>query len=109
MDRRRFLKALGLAFIAATARVPFLASVVAAGATKPVSFGGRLYRNDGSGKIFVSTNGGTSWTQQTDLGRNCSVTKLAVDRSNRLNATVGFSSWTFGLVLAPDLKSWRTA
>jgi hypothetical protein len=109
MDRRRFLKALGFALIAATARVPFLASVTAAAVTKPVSFGGRLYRNDGSGKIFVSANGGTSWTQQTDLGRACSVTKLTVDRSNRLNASVGFGSWTFGLVLAPDLKSWRTA
>jgi len=109
MDRRRFLKALVFALIAATARVPFLASVAAAGSTKPVSYGGRLYRTDGSGKVFVSSNGGTTWTLQTDLGRRCSVTKLAVDRSNRLNATVGFASWTFGLVLAPDLKSWRTA
>jgi len=98
-----------LAFIAATARVPFLAGVAAAGSTKPVSYGGLLYRTDGSGKVFVSSNGGTTWTLQTDLGGKCSVTKLAVDRSNRLNATVGFASWTFGLVLAPDLKSWRTA
>ena len=109
MDRRRFLKAMGLALIAATARMPFLASIAAAAATKQVSFGGRLYRVDGSGKVFVSANGGTTWTVQTNLGRSCSVTKLAVDQSNRLNASVGFGSWTFGLVLAPDLKSWRTA
>ena len=109
MDRRRFLKALGFALIAATARVPFLASVAAAGSTKPVSYGGRLYRTDGSGKVYVSTNGGSIWMLQTDLGGRCSVSKLTVDRRNRLNASVGFGGWTFGLVLAPDLKSWRTA
>jgi hypothetical protein len=108
MHRRTFLRLVGLASIAATARLPFLAGATAAAAAKGVAFGGRLYRADGSGKVFVSANGGTNWALQTDLGNRCSVTKLAVDRGNRLNATVGFSSWTFGLVLAPDLTSWRT-
>src|SRR6266576_5799504 len=108
MHRRKFLKLLGLATIGATARLPFLAGLAAA-ALKTVPYGGRLYRTDGSGKVYVSTNGGTNWALQTDLGRSYSVSKLAVDRSNRLNASVGFGSWTFGLVLAPDLKSWRTA
>jgi hypothetical protein len=108
MHRRKFLKLLGLASIAATARLPLLAGFAAA-AMKTVSYGGRLYRSDGSGKVYVSTNGGTKWALQTDLGRSYSVTKLAVDRSNRLNASVGFASWSFGLVLAPDLNSWRTA
>lgn len=108
MHRRRFLKALGLASIAATARLPLGAELVAAAAAKPVSYGGRLYRSDGSGKVYVSSNGGTSWALQTDLGRSYSIAKLAVDRTNRLNASVGFGGWTFGLVLAPDLKAWRT-
>jgi hypothetical protein len=108
MHRRKFLKLLGLATIGATARLPFLAGLAAA-AMKTVSFGGQLYRTDGSGKVYVSANGGTTWSLQTDLGGKYSVSKLAVDRRSRLNATVGFGSWTFGLVLAPDLKSWRTA
>ena len=107
MHRRKFLKLLGLASIGATARLPFLAGLAAA-AIKTVPYGGRLYRTDGSGKVYVSGNGGTVWALQTDLGRSYSVTKLTVDRSNRLNASVGFGGWSFGLVLAPDLKSWRT-
>jgi hypothetical protein len=108
MHRRRFLKLLGLASTAAAARLPFLAGFTAAATTKTVSYGGRLYRNDGSGKVYVSANGGASWTLQTDLGRKYSVTKLVVDRANRLIASVGFGSWSFDLVLAPDLKAWRT-
>lgn len=107
MRRRTFLKLIGLASVGAMARLPFLAAAVAA-ATKSVSYSGRLYRSDGTGKVYVSSNGGTSWAQQTDLGRSYSVTKLAVDRKNHLNATVGFGGWSFGLVLAPDLKAWRT-
>jgi hypothetical protein len=108
MRRRTFLKFIGLASVGATARLPFFAVVAAAG-TKAVSYGGRQYRSDGSGKVYVSTNGGTTWALQTDLGRSYSVTRLAVDRRNRLNATVGFAGWTFGLVLAPDLGAWWTA
>jgi hypothetical protein len=108
MHRRSFVKGLGLAFVAATARVPLVAQAVAAAAPKPVSYAGRLYRNDGTGRIFVSEDAGTTWTQQTDLGAELSVMKLAVDRGNRLNAIVSYRSSSFGLVLAPDLKAWRT-
>jgi hypothetical protein len=107
MRRRTFLKFLGLASLGATARLPFFAAVAAA-ATKTVAHSGRLYRTDGSGKISVSTDGGATWSLHTNLGRSYSVTKLAVDRSNRLNASVGFGGWSFALVLAPDLKMWRT-
>jgi hypothetical protein len=107
MDRRRFLKLLGWSSMAATLRLPF-ADAIASAAPKTVSFGGRLYRSDGTGKVYVSSNGGSSWAQQTDFGRSLSVTKLAVDRSNRLNASLAFGAWSFGLALAPDLKAWRT-
>jgi hypothetical protein len=88
--------------------LPFLAGLTAAATPKTISYAGRLYRIDGSGKVYVSGNGGTSWTLQTDLGRKYSVTRLVVDPADRLTASVGFDSWSFSLVLAPDLKAWRT-
>jgi hypothetical protein len=107
MHRREFLKLVAAASVGAAARLPFVAAVAAAG-TKTVSYGGRLYRSDGTGKISVSRDAGSTWKLHSDLGRSYAVTKLAVDRRNRLGATVGFSGWAFRLVLAPDLKSWRT-
>ena len=101
MRRRTFFKFLAVASVGATARLPFLAAAASAAATRTVSYRGQLYRSDGSGRIYLSSDAGSSWKLQRDLGRSYSVTKLVVDRNNRLNASVGFSGWTFGLVLAP--------
>jgi len=105
MHRRRFLKLLGLAGLATFAALPLQPLRAAAAAS--VAFGGRLYRADG-GRILYSINGGRSWSVHIKLGADYNVTKVWVDRSKRLRATVSYRGRTFGLVLGADLRSWMT-
>jgi hypothetical protein len=107
MHRRTFLRLLTVSTIGATLPVPFAWATVAAG-SKAVSAGGRLYRSDGTGRVDVSLDTGKTWALHSDLGSSCSVTKLSVDAGDRLHANVGFSRWSFGLMLGPDLRSWLT-
>lgn len=108
MRRRKFLKLLGLTSLAGSIPLPF-ASVAGAAAAKPISSGGRYYRTDGSGQVFVSLDKGETWALHSDLGPDYSVTRLASDRSDRLHATVGYSAWSFELLLASNQLSWLTA
>ena len=108
MRRRKFLRLLGLTSLGAAVRLP-LAAVVAAAALKPISSGGRLYKTDGSGRVYVSLDKGKTWALHSDLGPDYSVLRLASDRSDGLHATVGYSAWSFELLLAPNLRSWLTA
>lgn len=107
LKRRTFLGLMGVSSIATGLQLA--APLAARAAPKTVAYAGRLYRWDGSNRIFVSTDGGGSWGEHANLGPGRSVKKLAVDQRNRLNATVAFGSWSFGLVLASDLVAWRTA
>jgi hypothetical protein len=107
MHRRTFLRLLTVSAIGATLRVPFAWATVAAGA-RVVSAGGRLYRSDGSGRVYVSLDAGKTWGLHSDLGSSCAITKLTVDSRDRLHANVAFSRWSFGLLLGPDLRSWLT-
>ena len=107
MHRRRFLKLLGLASAWSALRFPIPWAAVSA-ASKSVSAGGRLYRSDGTGRVYVSTDGGLTWRLHSDLGSGYSVTRLTVDRGDRLHANVGFQAWSFNLVLAPNRQSWLT-
>ena len=108
MLRRDFLKLVGLSTAAAAVALAVpIASISAA--SKTVSSGGRLYRCDGSSRISVSADGGQSWAVHTDLGTGYAVSRLTVDRSDRLIATVGYRAWSFKLLLAPNLTTWMTA
>ena len=107
MDRRSFLKLVGVATVGAAVRVPFLVPAVAAAAPKPVAAGGLLYKTDGHGRIYVSATNGKTWGPHSDLG-SAYTTKLGTDKSGRLLATVGYLGRTFGLVLGSNSKSWLT-
>lgn len=106
MHRRHFLKLVGLGSMATAMQlsVPLAAMAV----PRTVAHGGRQYRCDGSSRIYVSADSGRSWALQTDLGSRNAVTRLAVDRADRLTATVAFSGWSYVLALAPNMVSWRT-
>ena len=107
IGRRRFLKGIGLATIAAAGRSlvwPF----AAAGAGKAVSADGLLYRADGA-KVQVSADAGVTWQLHTDFTSVYAVKGLAVDRAGALRATLGFQGRSFGLRLGPNQVSWLTA
>jgi len=107
MKRRRFLKLVSLAIGGASVRLAFPWAAAEA-AVKSVAYAGLLYRAQGRGRISTSADGGATWRLHSDLGDIYSVSKLAVDRRNRLRATVAYSGRTFGLVLAPNMRSWLT-
>jgi len=107
MERRTFLKLAATATVAAASQLAF--PWAASAASRQVSFAGSLYRAGGGGRIETSTNAGRTWALHSDLGDMYRITKLAVDRRNRLRLTVGYAGRTFPLVLAPDKRSWLTA
>jgi photosystem II stability/assembly factor-like uncharacterized protein len=107
MDRRSFLKWGSLATVALVAQMPFPWSTVAAPANG-VLFGTARYRTGGQGKILVSTDGGSTWKQHSNLGDMYTVSGLTV-RANQLRLTAGFGNKSFGLTLAPDDQRWLTA
>ena len=105
MRRRRFLKLVGLTSLAAVIRVPFDAPIAAA-PLRVVAYEGRHYRGDAAGYIYVSSDGGYTWTVHTNLGPMFSIDRLAVDRRSRLRAIVGYSGRSFDLQLAANRRSW---
>lgn len=109
MQRRDFLKLLGLTSIAAWVPVPGWVSTASAARSTATSFDGRLYRPGGNGRIEVSEDSGATWRLHSDLGSHYLVKRLTVDRRRKLTAMIGFLDWTFGLTLAADRRSWLTA
>lgn len=110
MHRRSFLKLLAALSVGVAMPLTFDWETVAAAAgtaARTVSAGGKPYRSTG-GRVFVSHDGGKTWVLHSNLGPTCPVRRLSVDRQGRLHATVGFRRWSFGLVLAPDQRSWLT-
>ena len=107
MQRRGFLKLAAASVVVSAARLAFPWAAAPAKAVG-VSYGGVLYRPGGNGRIMTSADGGLSWTLHSDLGDIYSVSRLAMDRSSRLRATVDFGTRGFMLTLGPDRRSWLT-
>jgi hypothetical protein len=105
MQRRRFLKLMSLAILAPAVRLPFPLAATAAN-VDCVSYGGLLYRAGGKGKILTSADRGATWTLHSDLGDIYSVSRLSVDRNDRLRGTVDYGTFSFTLSLGPDKRSW---
>jgi hypothetical protein len=109
MHRRSFLKLGAALSVGAVMPLGFdwEAVAAAAAAARTVSAGGRLYKFSGR-RVYVSRTRGKTWALHSDLGPNCPVRRLTVDRRGRLHASVGYRRWSFGLVLAPDRRTWLT-
>ena len=113
MDRRAFLKGTGLATAAWIA-----GAVVAAGgpATRAlarprheVAVGSLRYRIDGGPQVFVSRDGGATWTSHANLGDRYSIRTLRADGRGRVRLTVHFDRRQFYLELARDKAAWLVA
>jgi hypothetical protein len=107
MFRRDFLKFSGL-FSAALLTTAVPAAQVLA---RPVqaAFSGSLYRGTADGSIFVSADGGKTWSLHTRFGSHLSVAHLYVDLRQRLVAVLTCEGYGFRLTLAPRSRAWHTA
>lgn len=107
MFRRDFLKLSSL-FSAA-----LLVSTVPAGAVlaRPVEaqLGGSRYRGTADGSIFVSADGGKTWSLHTRFGSHLSVARLYVDLRQQLVAVLNCEGYGFRIALGPGSRTWRTA
>jgi hypothetical protein len=105
MQRQTFLKLAASTTFAAGARLAF--PWAAGAATRPVFFGGLLWRANGRGRIQTSADTGLTWKQHSHFGNMYSIRSLAVVK-RRLHLSVGYAGRSFTLVLARDKRSWRT-
>ena len=120
IDRRRFLKALGIGSMAAALSLwpraqPSRASSVPSAHARPdrlpevvADSPTILYRGDG-GAILVSRDDGATWTRHGHLGPEYKVKQVRTSRSGQVGIDVGYAGRTFKLVLTPDGRAWRTA
>jgi photosystem II stability/assembly factor-like uncharacterized protein len=127
IDRRRFLKALGLGSLAAALSVwpraePRLASSVQRAAVNPTMLGqsqdaaptvvapsrATVFRGEG-GVIFVSDDDGATWTRHSHLGSAYRVKRVRTSRSGQVRLDIGYAGRSFELRLTPDGRAWRTA
>jgi hypothetical protein len=123
IDRRRFLKALGLGSVAAALGVwpraePSHASSVPRASASPAKLGqteisamsaSSMFRGDRSGMIYISRDGGATWTRHSHLGAEYSVRRVRTSRSGLVRLDVGYRGRSFKLILTPDERAWRTA
>src|SRR5689334_14747326 len=110
MQRRVFLKLLGLAGVGSTVPLQGFAGVLdAASAWNPaVAYDNRFYRVGGDGRILVSDDFGKSWQVNANFGPTCDVVGLT-KRSGRLTATASYQGMGFPLYLGSDRRKWFTA
>jgi photosystem II stability/assembly factor-like uncharacterized protein len=127
IDRRRFLKALGLGSMAAALSVwpraePRRASSVPRAAANPTMLGqsqdaaptvvapsrATVFRGEG-GVIFVSDDDGATWTRHSHLGSAYRVKRVRTSRSGQVRLDIGYAGRSFKLRLTPDGRAWRTA
>ena len=67
-----------------------------------------LFKGNSDGEIFYSRDSGKTWLEHTRFASGTSIIDLAVDRSERVYALLGYSGYTFQLKLALDGRSWMT-
>jgi hypothetical protein len=132
IDRRRFLKALGLGSVAAALSVvsrgepkrpgrwaqanpasagrPQTAGPSTAVAPVAVPSGSSVMRFRGEGGVILaSVDGGATWTRHSHLGPAYHVTRrVQTSRKGDVTAKVGYAGRSFKLRLTEDERAWRT-
>jgi anaerobic selenocysteine-containing dehydrogenase len=127
IDRRRFLKALGLGSVAAAlgmlarAEPKHPASALAttnrasrrdADSATSDTVGlvntATLYRGDG-GRVLASVDDGGTWTRHSNFGRAYRVKRVRTSPSGQVGLDVVYASRSFRLRLGPDGRAWLTS
>lgn len=109
MQRRAFLKLLGLAGFASTAPLQAFPGVLDAASpwSRVVAYDRKLYQAGGSGRILVSADFGRTWRLHANFGPSCDVTRLHVS-AGRLMAAASYLGMGFPLYLGADRQKWFT-
>ena len=111
MDRRGFLKGTGLASMAGVAAVALSQADGPAfrwSRSRDLAVGDRVYRVDGSSRVYVSMDGGATWAVHSKLAERLSVRAIGRGAGRRVSIGVAFSGRQFLLYLADDQLGWQT-
>ena len=116
MDRRRFLKGVGLASAAGMAGlsagafsgsgVPMRGDRVA---LREAAAGTARYRVDGSSRVYVSRDDGATWAVHARFADDLSVRGIRTGAGGKVRIHVALGARTFSLALAPSGRTWITA
>ena len=107
MNRREFLK-VGSTF--STALV-FFSSPFKVFLPKPTltMAGGKSYRGNASGEVYVSEDSGQTWQLHTRLGREYTILNIFSGQDGQVYLLAGYKGRSFHLSLAPDGQFWNSA
>jgi hypothetical protein len=118
MDRRRFLKGVGLASAAGVAGMSGLAVGSSGGPGGPrradevrfrqVGSGAVRYRIDGSSRVYVSHDDGATWAVHARFGDDLAVRAIRRDARGRVKIHLALGTRGFSLALSPSGRSWLT-
>jgi hypothetical protein len=121
MDRRSFLKLSGLLAAAlilqihpdgkvSDGKIAQVSSLEMtgrnAGEKTSTTVKGKMYRGTEDGKIYSSDDQGKTWKMMVNFGPDYSITRVDMDRSQKVVARLQFANHGFKINLLEDGKTW---
>jgi hypothetical protein len=118
MDRRRFLKGVGLASAAGLAGLSGLSTGSSGGSGAPMrgdrmalreaATGVARFRVDGSSRVYVSRDEGATWSVHAKFGEDLSVRGIRTGAGGKVRIHVAHGPRTFTLALSASGRTWIT-
>lgn len=114
MDRRRFLKGVGLAGAAGVAGAAGLRAGglvrerSAAAEHREAETGATRYRIDGTHHVLVSRDGGGTWAKHSTFPQGVALRSVRTDALGHVRLRAAYAGHGFGLRLAKGGRNWIT-